>query len=551
MSEDIMVPSVWNVHNPEIFYYSGVAWYSTTFFCPAEWDGQRTTLLFNGINQKAKIWINGRLAGTHDLGYTQFFVDVTFLLKISKTNLLVVQVDVRTQEDDLPPSTRTDWFTYGGIFRKVYLQIMPTCRIVDYKVTNKITYNPLSAKITITMKITDTETSRKHAREIMVDFSREGATWKEKVPVELMEENSSYEITVPIQNPVLWNPTNPVLYDGVITLLKDNFQVDRLTFQWGIREIRVEGKRILLNNKTTALCGINWIEDQPYFGATIPTRLVYYDLMMMKRAGINCIRAGHCPTDENLIKLADRLGFLVIEEIPAWGLTESQMSDSKMLQKAKQYVNEMIQRDKNHPCIFAWCLGSDCATDTQGGRKFIAHLVEHTRKLDDRLITFCSSKMSADISLDLVDFAGLMTFYGWYTGTVEDFIVEAEKVAEKLHESGERPIVILGFGGDAIYGYRGPEYPRWSENFQSYLLEQYILHMSSVDHFSGGLVFCFQDYRINPFTTDTQLWRERPREYCNKGIVDEYRRPKMSFDIVRKLFLQWHKKCEAKDQPRK
>ncbi len=111
-------------------------------------------------------------------------------------------------------------------------------------------------------------------------------------------------------------------------------------------------------------------------------------------------------------------------------------------------------------------------------------------------------------------------------------------------------MVVLGFGGEAIYGYRGPEYPRWSENYQSYLLEQYILHMSSLDHFSGGLIWCFQDYRINPFTTDTQLWRERPREYCNKGIVDEYRRPKMSFEVVRKLFLQWHKKCDPDNQPR-
>ncbi len=549
-AESIIVPSVWNVHDPAIFYYNGIAWYSTGFFCPAEWDGQRITLIFNGINQKAKIWLNGQLVGTHEFGYTQFFVDISYVLKVSKSNLLVVQVDVRTREDDLPPSTRTDWFTYGGIFRKVYLQITPICRIIDYKLSNKISYEPLSASIVLSIKITDSETLRQHMREIMVEFFRESTSWKEKIPVEMAEETITCEIEVPIPDPLLWSPSDPVLYEGVVTLLKDNFQVDRLTFQWGIREMRVEGKRLILNNKPIALCGINWIEDQPYFGSTIPTRLVYYDLLMMKRAGINCIRPGHCPTDENLIKLADRLGFLVIEEIPAWGLTESQMSDAKMLHKAKQYMNEMIQRDKNHPCIFAWSLGSDCATDTQGGRKFIEDLVAHTRKLDDRLVTFGSSKISNDICFDLVDIAGFMVYYGWYTGTVEDFIIEAEKVAEQLHEAGDRPMVVLGFGGEAIYGYRGPEYPRWSENYQSYLLEQYILHMSSLDHFAGGLIWCFQDYRINPFTTDTQLWRERPREYCNKGIVDEYRRPKMSFDVVRKLFLQWHKKCDPKDQPR-
>ena len=545
--ESIIVPSVWNVHDPSIFYYYGIAWYSTTFFCPAEWDGQRVTLIFNGINQKAKIWINGQLVGTHEFGYTQFFVDISYVLKISKTNLLVIQVDVRPREDDLPPFPRTDWFTYGGIFRKVYLQITPVCRIIDYKVTNKISYSPLEATVFFSIKITDTQTLLKHVREIMVELFHESGSWKEKVPVEMGEETTTCNVQLTIPQPLLWSPDHPVLYEGVITLLKDNFQVDRVTFQWGIREIRVEGKRLLLNNNPIYLCGINWIEDHPYFGATIPTRLVYYDLLMMKRAGINCIRPGHCPTDENLIKLADRLGFLVIEEMPAWGLTESQMGDPRMLHKAKQYLNEMIHRDKNHACIFAWSVASDCATDTQVGRNFISELVGYARKLDDRLVTFCSSKGANDICFDLVDFAGLMVYYGWYSGTIGDFIIESEKVAEKLHENGDRPIIVLGFGGEAIYGYRGPEYPRWSENYQSYLLEQYILHMSSLDHFVGGLIWCFQDYRINPFNAESQLWRERPREYCNKGIVDEYRRPKMAFEVVRKLFLQWHKKCNFKD----
>ncbi|HMF31628.1 MAG TPA: glycoside hydrolase family 2 TIM barrel-domain containing protein [Candidatus Lokiarchaeia archaeon] len=540
--ETILVPSVWNTHRPELFYYSGVAWYATSFFCPSDWDDQQVSLIFGGVNRAAKIWVNGQLAGEHDLGYTQFSVDISPYLKISKTNSLVVKVDGRMRENDLPPSTRTDWFSYGGIYRKCYLRITSNCRIIDYKIKNSLSYDPFSAKIAFDVIVTDRTSPKRHSYELMVNLTRESDTWIEKEPFVLENELQNCHVEFAINNPALWSTDDPNLYDGVLTILKDGFQVDRVTFEWGIKDIAVDGKKILLNGQPLTLCGVNWIEDHPYFGSTIPSRLIYYDLRLIKRAGINCIRPGNYPPDESVLRLADRLGILIIEEIPAWSLTPEQMVNPLILKKAKQSLTEMIQRDKNHPCVIAWSLGSNCATDTDAGREFIAELAAYTREQDDRLLTFGSSAGIEDLCFDLVDFCGLTMFYGWYQGTVEDFFDETVRIADKFHdEIGDRPIVMLGFGAGAIYGYRGPEYPRWSENYQAYVLEQYILHMTSLDHFAGGLIWTFQDYRINPSVQGQATWLERPREYCNMGIVDEFRRSKMAYDVVMKLYNQWGK----------
>jgi beta-glucuronidase len=556
----VYVPSSWCYYqNRKNFYHFGIGWYETNFFIPYDWgsgDGKKVTLVFNGVNYKTTVWVNGQYVGTHEGGYTKFWFEINPYVVFGSDNLIIIQVDNRYKEGRIPWFRSPDWMNYGGILRSVYLKLTSKVCIDDFKITSAIQFDkPLGEKpeswqaaVNFRFNIKDFRpTQRNFEGSVIINLKDKETLYENEIPVKLGKNGEEFaQIQFEIQNPNLWSPEYPYLYDITFQLLdSERHQLDREAIRWGFREFKIRDKFFYFNNEKYILRGISRHEDHPEVGSSMSPRLIYNDLSIMKDANINCIRTSHYPPYEALIELADEMGFIILEEIPLWQLKKSQFT-SQYLVNAQQQLWEMIHRDKNHTSVVAWLISNECETDSIEGREFMKALIEMSRELDpSRYHTIVTHHPLLDNTLDLVDFICVNLYVGWYNdynvkpaevGKVIDNIWDRIENDEEV--GGIKPLVISEFGAEAISGYKSFENAHWSETYQYDLLQTYIRIMMDKGNIAGSIIWHFQDFRVSPHGGFLQ----RPREYNNKGIVDMHRNPKVSYFIVQRLYGKWKEK---------
>ncbi len=368
------------------------------------------------------------------------------------------------------------------------------------------------------------------------------------MPIDLSELKQEYiDASVEVENAHLWSPEDPYLYDISFQLLdKDRRELDRETIRWGIREFIVRGRNFYLNNKKYILRGINHVEDHPDVGASLNPRLIYNDLNIMKEANINCIRTLHHPPYKALIELADEMGFMIIEDLPVYGLKEEHYN-KKYLTSATQQLWEMIHRDKTHCSVVAWVLADSCEITSENSKIFIKNLVVLSRELDPhRLHTFVIDDPNALDFLDIVDFIAIKSYIGWYDDKdvsfkrFDEFLEQLNLKLSEKPEALEKPIIISEFGAGAISGYKDFSDSHWTENYQYDLIYNYIRILMHKEFIGGVCISNFQDYRSSPYGG----YLERPKVFNNMGIVDMHRNPKNSYYALQNQYSRWIKKTE-------
>jgi beta-glucuronidase len=291
--------------------------------------------------------------------------------------------------------------------------------------------------------------------------------------------------------------------------------------------------------------GTNKHEDHPDFGLALPDEMRYQDLVKMKKANINCFRGSHYPVGIGLLHACDELGLLFIEEIPQWQVTPAQAKNPALLDTAKKYFDEMYARDKNHTCIVAWSVSNECTTESPAGRKYHEQLYAHVRGVEkDRMVTHVSNRRLMDQCFHLADFICINIYEGWYGNKMADMEHQITLIHEIMmdedREYGEpKPMVLTEFGAGAIPGFRSWENVKWSEDYQAMLLDYYVSWCIENSDFIGGTWnWLFHDFRVelpdNP--------GGRPRSYNNKGVLSEYRVPKLGFSILQKLYGKWKRR---------
>jgi beta-glucuronidase len=340
----------------------------------------------------------------------------------------------------------------------------------------------------------------------------------------------------------LWCPDTPVLYSLELSLLDQSTQLcDRRQFKYGFRKFESRETQFFLNNRRFIMRGTNRHEDHPSFGLALPAALQYRDLQLLKETNMNCFRGAHHPNAECVLQFCDELGLLFIEEVPAYALTATQMAQPELLETAKRTFFEIYQRDKNYSCVVAWSLSNESHTETVSGRKFHEQLYQYARSIDQNhhMIIHVSNRKSLDTCYDLSDFITVNIYDGWYSGEMANFLHEVQLIYEIMidedHEFGPvKPIVLTEFGAGAIRGYRSWDHAKWSEEFQADFLDYYLSKVRQLEYIGGTWTWMFIDTRVDlPARPDG-----RPRSYNNKGILDEYRVPKLAFDHVK----QWYSK---------
>lgn len=520
----VAVPGCWENH-PLFADYRGEGIYRKTFQAQGN-----VRIECKGVSHTATVYLDGHEIGHHYNAYTPFSVVVSDLEP--GRHMLEIKADNRFHKDSAL-HVPNDYMSYGGISRGVvveelsdlyleYVHVKTYRENEQWHVQVKAAVNVLKIRqndeedITIQGKIKDTafewkltDTAKKHY-EFCTDLKIDG-----------IEE---------------WSPETPVLYQVELQMLREDEVIDDLMERFGFREICVQGKYILLNGKRLRIKGICRHEDHPDYGCALPYQTIYNDLVLIRQMGANSIRTAHYPNDEIFLDLCDELGILVWEENHARGLEEDRMKHPLFEEQAEQVIREMIFYHYNHPSIFIWGILNECASETLFGRSCYEKQFRLIREMDDsRPCTFASCKFFGDICFDLPDVISCNLYPRWYVDKpVRDYLNEVyDWIVEDGNGKG-KPFIVSEIGAGGLYGCHNAYHGKWTEEYQADALSEQVSECLKFSESMGVYIWQFCDVRVS-----SEWFAGRPREMNNKGVVDEYRRPKAAYGRVKEIFEQY------------
>jgi beta-glucuronidase len=453
----MQIPGVENTINayekrPE--YYQDGVWYRRRFTVPDSLAGKFAKLMFYAVNYVADVWLNGVYLGYHEGGYTSFAFDASSAVNYGGENILAVRVDNPpwATRIDIVPYSRVDWFNYTGIIHDVYVEFSDPVSVVRADVVPKNIDGAIQTTITL-FNASPAEQEVDVGVEVYEANINEQNVLSERASdvigaVASGEGQTQNSLTVPtrgskawrtnftVQNPRLWSPKNPNLYVLHVTVSQAGRVVDEFHTQFGIRTTTTAGNKFLLNGKTAFFAGVARHEDHPAYGRSIPIATIYDDLVKIKNLNSNWLRTAHYPNHPYTYIAADRLGLVVMEEIPVWqfDLPSAWSIQNLVRHIHEQMFKEMVFRDYNRPSIVTWSTSNECL-DVDNRRTFILRVNQELDTLypDGRLVGQSAAADRPgpdDPSQTVCDFAGWTMYFGVfhgntaYTGT-KYFLVDA------------------------------------------------------------------------------------------------------------------------------
>ena len=531
------VPGCWEQH-PDMLTYRGQGTYRTKV--KVEQD-TCLRLEFKGVSHTARIFFDGKQVAEHYNAFTPFAAVIPGVQ--AGEHELVVLVDNSFGEHSalhIP----NDYYTYGGITRGVGMEEISPIYIERVHFTPEYADGVWSGKTDVVIR---------NAGDRKASFRISGALGGTFTGTDcsLPGENALAEMTGEVEpggETILtgrqsfdgvtpWTPGEPALYLLKVRLSVDGEVVDDLIERVGFRTVSVQDGRICLNEKPVFMKGFNRHEDHGMCGCAIPLQLMVQDLELMHDMGANAVRTCHYPNDELFLDLCDERGVLVWEENHARGLDLEHMMNPNFDIQCENCIREMIENHYNHPSIVIWGILNECASETEEGRKKYAAQYAQIRRMDQsRPTTSATCRHFTDICLDLPDVVSFNMYSGWHT---DDPVKERpEPEIDWIASAGGagKPVIVSEFGAAAMYGYRDRGRCKWSEERQADIIRENLEVYRKDSRLSGAFIWQFADCRV---TEEGGWFSTRARSHNNKGVVDEYRRPKIAYDTVKEFFENW------------
>ena len=529
--------------------YCGDFWYETDVYLQEKVPGQRYFIRFGSVTHRCCVYLNGQLAGEHEGGFLPVILDATEKLHTG-CNRLTVKANNELNETSIPcgavgvkrDGTRMargyfDFFNYSGIQRSAWLMQVPERNIRDYDVSFRL--EGRDAFIAYSVEAEGDVTVELYDREGRLAASAEGNRGE-----------------LQVRDAHLWQVRNAYLYTLSILLKKDGTTVDRYDAPTGIRTVCVEGGRIMVNGEPVYLKGFGKHEDSDILGRGFSWAVAKRDFECMKWIGANCFRTSHYPYAEEWYQMADQEGFLIIDEVPGVGMMRSfanfmaagagksngffgDCPDVNLLQKNhRAALEEMIQRDKNHPSVIAWSIFNEAETITQAAHDYFAPLFDAARQLDSqhRPVTGVLEKTSSPDRCrcwPMMDFICLNRYYGWYIsgGDLKDaeaqFIEEMDQWAAKAPDV---PFVFTEFGTDTLESLHKLPSVMWSQEYQTEYMDMNFSVFDRYPFVQGELAWNFAD-----FQTGQGIMRVNGNK---KGLFTRQRQPKDAAFTMKKRWEQ-------------
>jgi beta-glucuronidase len=506
-------------------------------------------LRFDAATHRATAWIGDTCVGEHEGGYTPFEVDVTeFVVPGEESRLTVVVNNELTWEsippgivEVLPDGTRRqrqypDFFNYAGLHRSVWLYTTPHSHIAGLTVLTDI--EERAGVIHYTVVVTDLGAATVRARlrdaegaEVAAAFGAEG--------------------DIRVTAPELWGPGRGYLYDLEVELVDGDVLIDRYTLPLGIRTVRVEGTRFLINGEPFNFRGFGKHEDLNVHGRGHDDAAMLHDFALLAWIGANSFRTSHYPYAEEVLEQADRQGIVVIDETAAVGLnlgvgggmflggprtTYSDETISAATQLVhRRAIEELIERDKNHPCVVLWSLANEPESHTHAGRTYFEPLFAAARKADpSRPVGFVNMMFALPDTCtvtELADVVMINRYYGWYVepGDLDAAERGLEAELQAWATTHGKPIIVTEYGADTMSGLHTTDASIWSEEYQVALLETYHRVFDRTEAVIGEHVWNFADFATGPSFMRV--------DGNKKGVFTRDRRPKMAAHDLRRRWL--------------
>ena len=343
--------------SPRGFKEMGIGWYRYELTPKAEWKGKRIVLDFQGIMLVGDVYLNGQRVGGTDYGYLGFDIDLSKLLKWGQVNEIIVKADTGK-----PNNSR--WFTGGGLYRDVNLIVtdknlyFPRHPLFIRTVNNK--------EIKIRANILNLQKTKKPQIPVEVKIlNAEGkvvAQQKSDLHFNAKWRDREYELpSISLEDAKLWSPDTPYLYTAEVTLYDNEGNIaDQIREPFGIRTIEMNPEKgLLVNGKKVLLKGYANHHTLGALGAAAYPRAIEKRLKLMKAFGMNHIRTSHNPYSEDFLKLCDKYGILVVDELYDKWLTQYAGGRVEWESLWQKDIPEWVKRDRNHPSVILWSLGNE------------------------------------------------------------------------------------------------------------------------------------------------------------------------------------------------
>ncbi len=510
------VPSDWNSQLPELKYYEGTIWYGRKFNLVKE-SKERLFLYFAAVSYRCRIYLNGKEIAQHEGGFTPFQVEITDVAK-ENDNFLAVEVN-NTRRADAIPAMAFDWWNYGGITRDVFLVSTPKVFIDDYFIQlDKTKADKINANVKLSEKLAYSP----------VTIEIPELQLKQTLKTDAQGEVKTSFIAKEIKH---WSPAAPKLYS-----VKISTQEDQIKEEIGFRNIWVKGEDIFLNGQPIFLKSISFHEEIPQRkGRAFSQADAVVLLSEAKALGCNMIRLAHYPQNEYIVRMAEKMGFLLWEEIPIWQGIDFENESTK--EKAGKMMREMVDRDKNRCALAFWGVANE-TQPSEPRNAFIRHLIATCRAIDTSrliiaafdLVRFNKEKQTFvmdDPFTKELDVVAVNKYLGWY----HFWPVSPDKAIWDVAKG--QPLIISEFGGEALYGKTGEKdvVSSWSEDYQETLYKNNLEMFKHIPNLRGTSPWVLFDFR-SPFRfhpTNQDGWNR-------KGLVSDQGYRKKAWFLMKEYY---------------
>lgn len=493
--------------------YQMVSGYRRHLLIPADWQGKRILLTFEGAAHDSTVFCNGKKVGEHHCGYTAFTVDLTDSVLYGQDNLLCVRLDSREILNVPPFGYVIDYMTYGGIYRDVRLEVKEKVSLSDIFVHTAIDFrsSPVTAQITSEITLTESNGNVTIRQYYMPKSTAAGQeSWRllcEQTVSTDVSCDKEFSLTATITAPLLWDTEEANLYILKTQLYQDNTILDETETTFGIREAVFKKDGFYLNGRKLRIRGLNRHQSFPYVGYAMPKSMQRLDADLLKKElGLNAVRTSHYPQSHYFLERCDELGLLVFTEFPGW----QHIGDDSWKAQAVANAEDMIRQYRNHPSIILWGIRINESPDDDA---FYEKTNAVAHKLDPSRPTGGVRAMKKSHLLEDVY-------------TYNDFLHDGEMPGcdpkKKVTSDMEKPYLISE--------YNGHMYPTKAFDNEERRSEHAIRHANVLDavagqpDIAGSFGWCMFDYNTHKdFGSGDRI--------CYHGVMDMFRNPKLAANI--------------------
>ena len=529
--------------------YFGDVWYQRTVWVPRGWEGQRIVLHFESATHRATVWVNEAEVVSHEGGYTPFEADITDHVTPGQQVRITALVNNTLHWQSIPPGVIEDtpagkrqrywhdFFNYAGIHRNVWLYATNPAHFTD---------------VTITTDLDGADGVISYAAQ-----AENADAFETKV---ILRDAEGQEVvtgdgasgTLTVSNVHKWAPGDGYLYDLELQLVDGDTVVDSYHQSVGVRSVKVDGIRFLINDEPFYFTGFGKHEDLPVIGKGHNDPYLLHDFELLKWIGANSFRTSHYPYAEDVIDYADRQGIVLIDETAAVGLNmglgggifggqgyvtfSADTVNNATREVHAQAIRELIARDKNHPSVVIWSIANEPESDTEGAENYFRPLFDVARKADPtRPVGFVNVMLAPHGKCRVSQFGDVLMlnrYYGWYVNTGDLEGAELAWEEELSAWAGEgKPIIITEYGADTYPGLHSMVAgDPWSEEYQVEYLEMNHRVFDRIDAVVGEQMWNFAD-----FATTSGIMRVGGNK---KGAFTRDRQPKAAAHYLRS---RWRK----------